>query len=540
MHELTPRNCFKIRLGNSPDEYAVLCRIKAALGDRFYVRKLDDKLSGFVIPLLEQDLGLLCEEDRNRVELMRDEGIERDCAPLVWRFLEDQYIEEFFSEGKLRLSTFNRCKKLEASRADSQEGNAGWYNMHGRKFASLRVGDNAFLLCTSLSPFAANPKSLKNLLFIKDLQGLTREITRAIRAKGFDVCAIVEGPCTYSSRCFMTEDVYQRTDENLHKLFGAPGDRLYFAKDARPSYMHEWEYRVLWLTGAKELPECLDIKIEHPECYAQRIPVPSKAMMYVDGLKVASKADPESYCICIFDLQGQKDFFKGITSSNVDEDTQNQMVRITEGFQEIVRYVKSRYSRCFDANDAVGVELFSDSLMLSIKDDPLRRSKLLTWLSILVKVVFIGSKYQLPFRGGLACGKARLSTSGSIYGFPVHEAIEIEGRRADYPRVVLSQELAKRLLGDPDFDPFVTVDSDSAIILDYASPELMNRPEFVKEAGMLTRIEASVNEQYQAFCLKNSNVGSGEVNFKLARRYRLWLEYLQVEALRRTEHAANS
>lgn len=280
MHALQPRNGFKIRLGNSPEEYAVLCRIKTALGDRFYVRKLDDKLSGFVILLLEQDLGLLFEEDRQRAEPMRDEGIVRDCAPLVYRFLEDQYIDEFAHEGKLRLSTFKRCKGLESSRSDSLEGTAGWYDMNRRKFASLRGGDNAFVLCTSLSPFAANPKGLNNALRIFRLEELIQEISRAVRRRGFIVDAIVKGPCIYSSRQFMTCDVYERTDEGLQKLSATLGDQLHFIKDARPSFMHEWEYRALWLTDSNELPDYLDVQIEHPEYYADKMPVPFKGIMY--------------------------------------------------------------------------------------------------------------------------------------------------------------------------------------------------------------------------------------------------------------------
>ena len=51
---------------------------------------------------------------------------------------------------------------------------------------------------------------------------------------------------SYSSRQFMVDDVYPRTDEALQRLNDAPGDRLYMMKDARMKYMNEWEYRVLW------------------------------------------------------------------------------------------------------------------------------------------------------------------------------------------------------------------------------------------------------------------------------------------------------
>ena len=280
MHELKARTCYKLCFEPTEEGFRDLCRAKIALGDRFTVRSLDSRLSGFVVGLFEEDCYRLPPDLVKRVVPMHDEGIIRDVAPLVWRFLEDSYISEFLEDGKLRLSTFIRCKGAVSSRTDDREGYVEWYDTGRRRIATSCVGSNAFMLCSSLSPFATNPKKCKHALFILNLNGLIEELTKCIRGKGYDVSAVVKGPCSYSSRQFMVDDVYPRTDEALQKLNDAPGDRLYMMKDARMKYMNEWEYRVLWLTDRSDVPEHLDVIVEHPCDYAQCISVPDKSIMY--------------------------------------------------------------------------------------------------------------------------------------------------------------------------------------------------------------------------------------------------------------------
>lgn len=280
MHELKPRACLKVCFDATPEGFADLCRAKVALGDRFYVRNIDTRLSGFVVGLFEEDCSKLPADIAQRVVPMHDEGVIRDVAPLVWRFLEDSYITDFLEKGELRLSTFGRCKSVISARTDGREGLAEWYDTDRKRIATCCVGSNAFMLCSSLSPFAANPKKCKHALFILNLDGLIEEVTKGIREKGYDISAVVKGPCSYSSRQFMVDDVYPRTDEALQRLNDAPGDRLYMMKDARMKYMNEWEYRVLWLTDRSDIPEHLDVIVEHPCDYAQCISVPDKSIMY--------------------------------------------------------------------------------------------------------------------------------------------------------------------------------------------------------------------------------------------------------------------
>ena len=143
------------------------------------------------------------------------------------------------------------------------------------------------------------------------------------------------------------------------------------------------------------------------------------------------------YYVCFIDLMGQKEFFEKIDSETPDLETLRHVTRVSEGLCEIVRYVENRYARVFSCADDAGVELFSDSVMLSIKAGPDMREKLAAWLGVIVKVVYIACKYELPFRGGIASGSASCSKSGSIYGEAVDRAMQIESECADYPRVVL-------------------------------------------------------------------------------------------------------
>ena len=55
MHELKARTCYKLCFEPTEEGFRDLCRAKIALGDRFTVRSLDSRLSGFVVGLFEED-----------------------------------------------------------------------------------------------------------------------------------------------------------------------------------------------------------------------------------------------------------------------------------------------------------------------------------------------------------------------------------------------------------------------------------------------------------------------------------------------------
>lgn len=274
MKALAPPPMYKIVLGTSADEYKTLLSLKVCLGERFHLRHTDT-LSEFVVGLCEQDLESLDENLRRRVMPMSDEGIVRNCVPILYRMMGQKHIDEFINEGKIRLSTFFKCSTLEAG--DRRDGAEGSVRIHsgGFKVASGQVGHNAYLLCTSLSPFASNPSNYPTCLCIQDAVGLMNAITIAIRKMGKKIAAIVHGPCVYSTHSFDFDSIPSTRDgATLRLLLDSLGDRSYLIKEADANFMIEHEYRYLWLMDEPIAGDCLDIVVENPTLYATQIEIP--------------------------------------------------------------------------------------------------------------------------------------------------------------------------------------------------------------------------------------------------------------------------
>ena len=241
----------------------------------------------------------------------------------------------------------------------------------------------------------------------------------------------------------------------------------------------------------------------------------------------------DNYYVCFIDLMGQKRIFTEVKSVTPDPDTMQQIIRVSDGLREIVRYVKNRYARNFMVEDDVGIELFSDSILLSIKARQKIPERLHVWLAVIVKIVYIVCKFRLPFRGGIACGHAARTKSGMIYGMAVDEAIRIEEVCADYPRIVLAHTLVDDFIENASVEKFFTIDSDSAYILNYAGWKLMEKPEFVKERECCRQILDWVLSCYDSFRYTDDSEHNKNASPKLARRYFMWSEYLRLEEMYR-------
>lgn len=288
---MTPRKGYKIVLGTSVDEYEVLLRLKSLLGDRFYVRSVDNRLEGgFTVAFFEEDIEKLDDSLRARVVPMWDEGIYRPCVPFLYRFLPDEFIDDFV-HGKVRLSTFNRCKSSElVARSDGREGAVEfWYE--GHRVASASAGENGYLLCTSLTPFASGSAPNGRCVIIIDSIAFMEAVTAALRRKGRPVSAIIHGPCVYTDHRVSLSDDPEHTPENLIAILDRFGDRIYMMKDARPNFMVEHEYRMLWLVDEVIEDQTFDVELEHPERYMQAMVVPDYYKLFPRGC-VAARNHP--------------------------------------------------------------------------------------------------------------------------------------------------------------------------------------------------------------------------------------------------------
>jgi len=73
--------------------------------------------------------------------------------PTLFRYIAVTYIDRFFEEGTLQLTTYERCKSLEdAARRDVDDGKQQWTVSDGNYVvAGLQtVGRRSYLFCTSL------------------------------------------------------------------------------------------------------------------------------------------------------------------------------------------------------------------------------------------------------------------------------------------------------------------------------------------------------------------------------------------------------
>ena len=244
----------------------------------------------------------------------------------------------------------------------------------------------------------------------------------------------------------------------------------------------------------------------------------------------------DNYFICLIDVMGQKEFFESIRSADVSAEVHDDIVRVSDGLREMIRYVKNRYDRLFKKEDDAGIELFSDSILLSLKDRGADNVRLSTWFEIIMKVIFIACKHKLPFRGSIVKGSAHRSKGGMIYGVAVDEAMELEQLRADSFRVVLSNTLAHELVCDNgiDSEKYFDLDADCAMVLNYAGPAILGMTEFARERQSLREIADWVLERFRYFCYDGTEEHDKHANPKLARRFKMWGEYLMLEISKET------
>jgi hypothetical protein len=192
----------------------------------------------------------------------------------VYRHLEQEWVEDFFRTGSLRLTTLAQCREHEISnRADPRDGRIDFsirddsQMMAGVNKAGLR----SYMLCASRS--CAEPIQRRfntdSWIEILDVAGFSNAVAKAINCAGeplFGCCRYVdrkevnekaESPI---SNCFAsfheaahnpTADIsdisseFAKANDQMAQLAEGPlGDKVYFMKD-RP-YEVEEEFRFVW------------------------------------------------------------------------------------------------------------------------------------------------------------------------------------------------------------------------------------------------------------------------------------------------------
>jgi hypothetical protein len=179
--------------------------------------------------------------------------------PYVYRHLEREYVDAFFENGVLRLSSFdNFSKHDDEQRLDTQEGKGIFINVaEGPNpqtvIAGVSYGHNAFVLCgsTIYKETGAKDFATNSGFRINDTTGFAEAISRYLPG----CVGGMEGPCTYLTKRTSRKNTeaidIDPTDGSgidiqkaVKGIFQRAGDDLLFMKHA--SYSDQSEYRILW------------------------------------------------------------------------------------------------------------------------------------------------------------------------------------------------------------------------------------------------------------------------------------------------------
>ncbi len=253
------------------------------------VARVEQMIQGFYITVPEEAIRFLSIEEKARL-IEEPQNIQfSEYAPIAYRFIGEKHVDEFFETGTLRLSTFKRCKKLEdKNRKDESEGRAILVGKEKdlRMELDMGAGDNAILLCTSLSinNIKADGQKDDSCIEIRDINSFTLSITNALLQQGYPIKAVLKGPCVYSNRHIEKElggDELKNFLDDMQKSNRIDFGRLislgsqisendiFFCKPIENRY--ENEYRVLWLLGNDVTRETYDVSIPDARKHCRKI-----------------------------------------------------------------------------------------------------------------------------------------------------------------------------------------------------------------------------------------------------------------------------
>ena len=201
-------------------------------------------------------------------------GISHAC-PVLYRFMEDEYIDAFLESGRIQVSTIPHCRKIEdVRRRDPMESVYGYdFEWNDRVTpVNVLVGENAFVLCCSLTQRAIHDKAHANCLELHDWHKLVAEVGEQLRIKGFPIGKIFAGPCNYAEK---RRSINMRPNNygevRIEEVLSAIGqEALYTTKDFW--FAEEHEYRVMWLSNERVPKDPIIVTVKEPKRYGCKIP----------------------------------------------------------------------------------------------------------------------------------------------------------------------------------------------------------------------------------------------------------------------------
>lgn len=212
-------------------------------------------------------------------------------SPIIYRYIDEQYVDEFFDAGRLRLTCMSKFRTYaDEQRGDPDEGKVlaqstikpGW------TFTVMSgVGRDTYILCgsTILSDDIGKMFNAKSRFAIAIRNPVDFACCVAFHVPGY--VEGMEGPCLYSDELLAVREVEgqsmaDHTDENGHFIIGgsrqlqvasqmmSPDD--YFRK--RNIYKRQSEYRLLWKSSIENPGEYHSIVCPEARQFCERIEIP--------------------------------------------------------------------------------------------------------------------------------------------------------------------------------------------------------------------------------------------------------------------------
>lgn len=209
--------------------------------------------------------------------------------PAVFRCLPKAYVDAFFADGSLRLSSFKQFQKHKDEQRHDHEGMAileGFSPKQGKEvFIVAQAGVNMFVLCatTWLSRELLKQFDCDAAFEIFDTTNFAHEVGRQLAGwiGGF------EGHCIYQDGAIIRrqhewffekfEAAQQRKDQitfdDLARMSSEIGGYHHFLVKM-PKFAHQAEYRLLWALDGRT-PDYIDIKCPRARQYCRPVEVNS-------------------------------------------------------------------------------------------------------------------------------------------------------------------------------------------------------------------------------------------------------------------------
>lgn len=169
----------------------------------------------------------------------------------------------------------------------------------------------------------------------------------------------------------------------------------------------------------------------------------------------------KQYYIAYFDILGYKDFFE-----DKEADVQDFLQRNISIINDTAGITNNES----DISHLAKYKAFSDNCIILIEDDDISEKDTMLFLAkqlSMLQLKFL-KDYKIPIRGAITKGEAFVNES-IVFGKGLISVVELEGKRAIYPRIILDNTLKKTTIDYLRNYGLIQKDSDEQLYLDFFS-----------------------------------------------------------------------